>query len=336
MMGILNHIAINCDERFEYHSAANPTPPEDAMNIKSCGCYTTYHFVQSERSFDFTAKHYTTYYYCEEHMKEVQKVKEENKKRLRREHQENIKRLEKEAKEKEESEQIWQAHCMKVGLTSDVEINWLVKTMHELSLSRLREIKKLPLLTESGWFVQNLYRGKVILSFYGKHSQFCPVKDDELDCFHLKDRQCICIPTINLEFHYNRCKPGNKYLFSLQKDTEARIAGLKERNMLLCKMRETRVTDLKELENIELFCNPSQWRYVIENEKYIKVNFSSRHCVSCPYENEPKNKGDGIRNDSCCTCISELSGLGIDRLLFKIIKHGNTMKFSHLKYSSYY
>ena len=66
-----------------------------------------------------------------------------------------MKQLEKEAKEKEKSEQIWQAICMKVDLTSDVEINWLVKTMREISLLRLREIKKLPLLTESGWFVQD-------------------------------------------------------------------------------------------------------------------------------------------------------------------------------------
>ena len=63
----------------EYHSAASPTPPEDANDIKSCGCYTTYDFVQSERSFDYTTKHYTTYNYCEEHMKEVQNVKRRNK-----------------------------------------------------------------------------------------------------------------------------------------------------------------------------------------------------------------------------------------------------------------
>ena len=335
-MGIWNHIAIDCDKRYEYHSAASPTPPEDANDIKSCGCYTTYDFVQSERSFDYTTKHYITYNYCEEHMKEVQKVKEETKKRLQRDHQENMKQLEKEAKEKEKSEQIWQAHCMKVDLTSDVEINWLVKTMHELNLLRLREIKKLPLLTESGWFVQDLYRGKVILSFYGTHSQFCPVKNVELECCHLKNRQCICIPTINLGFHYSRCKPGNKYIFSLQKDTGSRIAGLKERNILLCKMRELRVTDLKELEKIELFCNPSQWRYVIENEKNIKTIFNSHHCSSCPYENDPKIKDDDIKNNTSCTCLSELSEFGGNRLLFKIIKEDNMMKFFHLKYFSQY
>ena len=93
--------------------AASPTPPEDVNDIKSCGCYTTYDFVQSERSFDYTTKHYTTkhyttkhyttkhyttYNYCEEHMKEVQNVKEETKKRLQRERQENMKQLKKEAK----------------------------------------------------------------------------------------------------------------------------------------------------------------------------------------------------------------------------------------------
>ena len=97
-MGIWNHIAI--DKRYEYHSAASPTPPEDANDIKSCSCYTTYDFVQSERSFDYTRKHYTTYNYCEEHMKKVQNVKEETKKRLQRERQEIMKQLEKEAKEK--------------------------------------------------------------------------------------------------------------------------------------------------------------------------------------------------------------------------------------------
>ena len=98
-----------------------------------------------------------------------------------------------------------------------------------------------------------VYRGKVILSFYGTHSQFCPVKNVDLECCHLKNRQCICIPTINRGFHYSRCKPGNKYIFSLQKDTGSRIAGLKERNILLCIMRELRVTDLKELEKIESY-----------------------------------------------------------------------------------
>ena len=102
-------------------------------------------------------------------------------------------------------------------------------------------------------------------------------------------------------------------------------------------MRELRVTDLKELEKIELFCNPSQWRYVIENEKNIKVIFNSRHCSSCPYENNPKIKDDDIKsNTNRCTCLLELSGFGGDRLLFKIIKEDNMMIFFHLKYFSNY
>ena len=107
-----------------------------------------------------------------------------------------MKRLEMEAKDKEESNKIWKERCMKVGLTSDVEINWLIKTMHGLQLLRLKEIKQLSLLTESGWFVR-IYRGEATLTFRGTHSQFCPVQEDELNCPHLENRRCICVPHIN-------------------------------------------------------------------------------------------------------------------------------------------
>ena len=102
-------------------------------------------------------------------------------------------------------------------------------------------------------------------------------------------------------------------------------------------MRELRVTDLKELEKIELFCNPSQWRYVIKNEKNIKIIFNSHHCSSCPYENDPKIKDDDIKNNtSLYMSIRTFRIWGKFVLLFKIIKEDNKMKFFHLKYFSHY
>ena len=75
---------------------------------------------------------------------------------------------------------------------------------------------------------------------------------------------------------------------------------------------------------------------MIENEKNIKIIFNSHHCSSCPYENDPKIKDDDIKNNTSCTCLSELSGFGGNCLLFKIIKEDNMMQFFHLKYFSHY
>lgn len=332
-MGIWNHINIDSNDSYKFHSSADSKPPEGAKDIKACGCYTTYDRKDSERVFSYKTTSYTTYHYCEEHMKKVQKAKEEtverlkkemkeNMKRVEKEREENMKRLKEEAKEKEESEKIWKVRCTKVGLASDVEINWLIKTMHELKLLRLKEIKQLSLLTESGWFVR-ICRGEVTLTFRGTHSQFCPVQEDELNCPHLENRRCICVPRIYLVFHYSRCKPGNRYIFSLQKYSGAQVAGIKSRNILINLMRGLRLTDLKELENIKLFCDSSPWRYVIENDEHVKVIFNLAHCGSCPCESEPR-----CACNYRCPCKSELWGSAKIYMLFKITNDGELFSFN--------
>lgn len=197
-----------------YHPIGDVPPPEEAKDIKECGCYVLYTFESSERMRDFSSTNYTNHYLCEKHMEEREKNMKLREQSYKKKLEEQRQLHEKSAQEKKSRDKLWKERCEKARPCAHKEKEKLRDLVHSLEVKKLRDIRTYFYSTD---YRCTTHRGYMLLHYpLWRHSNECPVKDESA-IEGYENRQCTCFPIRGEKFLYSKLR-NKGYVFKIISD----------------------------------------------------------------------------------------------------------------------